>query len=130
MIPLSIIISLLLLHFVADFLLQSSWMAQNKSKSNFPLLIHVIVYGGVFLIPSLVLFQYNVIIAFVFVLINVILHFLTDYLTSRVSSRLYYEGKLGSDTVPNLGFFSVIGFDQFIHYVTLFVSFWYLYKFI
>lgn len=130
MISLSVIISLLLMHFIADFVMQNNWMAQNKSKTNYPLLVHVLVYGFVFLIPSIVLFNYSVILAFIFVVANVFLHFITDYCSSRVSSRLYQEGKLGSNTLPNFGFFSIIGFDQFIHYTTLFISFWYLSKFI
>lgn len=68
----------------------------------------------------MILFNYVFVTSLIFVVVNVILHFFTDWCTSRVSSRLYAQGKLGSNTIPNLGFFSVIGFDQFLHYVCLF----------
>ena len=39
----------LLAHLVGDYLLQSDWMAMNKSKRTIPCLDHVIVYTSVFL---------------------------------------------------------------------------------
>ena len=48
MIPLSVVLSLCFLHWVADFVFQTDWMAQNKSKNNKPLLVHVGVYTAVF----------------------------------------------------------------------------------
>ena len=47
-----------------------------------------------------------------FVAGNGLLHFVTDYCTSRVSSRLYA-------TQDWHRFFIVVGFDQVIHQVTL-----------
>lgn len=35
---------LLIGHLIGDFLLQTTWMAQNKSKKWLPLLVHVSVY--------------------------------------------------------------------------------------
>lgn len=130
MISIYVIISLLLMHYIADFVCQTNWMAQNKSKTNYPLLIHVLTYATVFLLPSMVLFKYSFVLTLGFVLLNTILHFITDYFTSRISSNLYMKGNLGSDTIPNFGFFSIIGLDQLIHYITLFVTFTYFQSFI
>ena len=37
----SIILALLFIHYIGDFILQSRWMAENKSKDISPLLCHV-----------------------------------------------------------------------------------------
>ena len=46
----------ILAHFVGDYVLQSSWMANEKTKSHLPALCHVLTYGLVFALlvrPSL-----------------------------------------------------------------------------
>lgn len=121
MISLSVVIAICFLHWVADFVCQTDWMAQNKSKDNKPLLVHVGVYIAIFMPFAFVVFDGW--IALAFIVFNYIAHVVTDYFTSRRSSRLHKEGKLGSSTIPNFGFFSTIGFDQFIHYVCLFGSY-------
>ena len=60
-----------------------------------------------------------------FPFITFFFHTLTDYFTSRVVSRLFAEKKLGT-SIPNLGAFSVIGFDQVLHYIQLFLTFYFL----
>lgn len=40
----------ILLHLVGDYLLQSHWMAQNKTKRDLPCLIHTILYSLPFLL--------------------------------------------------------------------------------
>lgn len=121
MISLTIVLVICFLHWVADFVCQTDWMAQNKSKQNKPLLVHVGVYTLVFAPFAFIVFDFG--IALAFLLFNYIAHVVTDYLTSRRSSRLHKEGKLGSKTIPNFNFFATIGFDQFIHYVCLFGSY-------
>ncbi|MDD3793417.1 MAG: DUF3307 domain-containing protein [Candidatus Gracilibacteria bacterium] len=102
MVDLKIIFILLFLHFLADFPLQSSWMSNNKSKKFLPLFSHVGVH---FLLLSL--------IGIYFAILNAFLHFIIDFITSRVSSYFWKTGK------ENL-FWIVIGFDQLLHYVCLF----------
>ncbi|HYE32114.1 MAG TPA: DUF3307 domain-containing protein [Methylomirabilota bacterium] len=45
----------LLCHLIGDYILQSDWMATNKSKRSWPCLVHVLLYGlpFLFLSPSL-----------------------------------------------------------------------------
>ena len=40
----------LLFHFVGDYILQNDWMAQNKTKSNLPAIIHALIYTTPFLL--------------------------------------------------------------------------------
>lgn len=40
----------LLVHFWADFVFQSDWMALNKTKRSIPCLIHVLIYTACFLV--------------------------------------------------------------------------------
>jgi hypothetical protein len=101
-----IIIYLWFCHWVADFVCQSNWMAQNKSKNNKALIQHCLVYT---LILEIMLFNpfYGI--------INGLIHFPVDYVTSRVNSKLWNEKKIH-------WFFVSVGFDQFIHFVTLILT--------
>jgi hypothetical protein len=42
-------------HAIGDYILQSDWMAQNKTKANLPAFVHALTYSAVFLIfrPSI-----------------------------------------------------------------------------
>jgi hypothetical protein len=48
----------LLIHLWGDYILQSDWMAQNKTKAHFPAAVHAIVYSLGFLLlkPSVTAF--------------------------------------------------------------------------
>ncbi len=107
------IIIIIFIHWVADFLLQTSKMATNKSRNNYWLFTHVFVYSIVWLFIGL--FFFKPILVVLFSLITFICHFITDYLTSRWTSKLYKEQKFYG--FPS--FFSVIGLDQFLHYLQL-----------
>lgn len=124
-----IVLGILFIHYVADFILQDEDWAVNKSKSNYILFKHVFVYSlfwfftmfwfngvcGKGIFPSLVT-------ALEFSSVTFVCHFATDYLTSRRTSKLFAEKKYGSP-IPNLGAFSMIGFDQILHYLQLFITF-------
>ena len=99
---------LILVHYVADFLVQTHWQATNKSKNNVALFRHVGVYT-LFLLPWGILFA----------LVNGVLHFVTDYFSSRESSKQFAKGnyKLG---------FAAVGADQMIHMKTLLGTLYYL----
>ena len=109
MIPIKIVLWLLFTHWVSDFVMQSDWMAQNKSKKWSALLIHCGTYAGI--VASMTLSP-------MFGLINGIIHVPVDYVTSRINSKLLADKKVH-------WFFVSVGFDQFIHFVTLILT-WYL----
>jgi hypothetical protein len=96
------------IHWVADFVLQTDQMAQNKSKSNRWLSIHIIVY-------SLPWFIFG----WKFALVNAAAHWLIDWVTSRITSQLWAKKDVHN-------FFVVIGFDQAAHLTILILSAVYL----
>ena len=105
---------ILFAHFVADFTCQSDKMAINKSSDNYWLTFHVVTYSFVMFIMVLPIFlvYLGFLAALGFSIINGILHWITDYHTSRLNSKLWKEEK-------RHWFFVAIGFDQFIHALTL-----------
>jgi hypothetical protein len=136
---LGIAIYLLLTHFFADFIMQTDEMAKNKSESNYWLTRHVVTYTvtsacfyysliflclilSVFVVGAETLGSYQVFISnslfnlLIFILINGVLHWVTDYFTSRASKHYYKQGKSHE-------FFIVVGLDQFIHHATLLTTF-------
>ena len=100
---------LLGLHVIADFVLQNPWMAENKSKNDKALFLHCLVYTLTFL-P--LVFLFNPMDVFVFLGVTMLLHWMVDFETSRVTARLWKEKRVHD-------FFVVIGFDQFLHTLIL-----------
>jgi len=107
MISLQIILLILAIHFVGDFILQSHWMALNKSKNDNALGAHAVVYGFFLLFMSL-----NP----QWAALNLVLHYFVDYFTSRINAKLWAAGKVHY-------FFVGVGADQLIHYACLFTTF-------
>ena len=112
-----IILTLLATHWLADFVFQSDFMAKNKSTSITILFIHTTTYIFVFLPVLLALLGPSTGLI-LFLLFNWLAHTLVDFITSRITSVLYKAG----DTHQ---FFTVIGFDQFIHAATLITTAYY-----
>lgn len=122
-------LGLIFSHFVADFVCQSDAMAKGKSSNNLWLFLHVLTYMAVMLIPCSILFYggglvingtaISEVVSFPMVVywlaINGFLHFITDWYTSRWSSKFFAAGDYHNG-------FVVIGFDQCIHYTCLFVT--------
>lgn len=121
MTTLSILITLgiLLTHWFADFVFQTDAQAKGKSKDWGPLLSHTITYSTVFFIVSPVFFWSYGWQAVAFTLITFVAHTITDYFTSRINSRLWAEGKVHN-------FFVSVGFDQFLHFVQLLITYYLL----
>lgn len=121
----SIPLSLLALHFLGDFILQSDWMALNKSKAWDVLFIHCAVYSACFFAwgPH-------------FMALTFVLHFAVDFCTSRLTSKLWFmeiaqidwpgetRRMLYQPKTPNPRhwFFVMIGLDQLIHYTMLILT--------
>ena len=115
------IFSILLIHWFADFVLQTDKQAKNKSKSNKHLTSHVLTYSAVW---SIVCVWYaitydNPIMGILFPGITFILHWTTDYFTSRLNTKLWNKGEVHN-------FFISVGFDQVLHYVQLFGTYYLL----
>ena len=146
------VLYILFLHFIADFLIQTSWQATNKSKSLVALTKHIATYAitmciglmvwwipdvlleltlelvdlapwaaVVLLVPwapmivlvdevrdTYLLLYSSAFAVATYVYVNTLLHFFTDFFTSRIASW-------GMRTGHNKVFWSIIGFDQFIH---------------
>ncbi len=105
---------ILLAHWIGDYVFQTSKMAMSKSYHLTWLLLHVGVYTAVLFVFSLFLFPVKVAIGFF--LVNGILHGITDFFTSKLSSKYQKNPRI---------FFPILGFDQLIHMVTLYLSFMY-----
>ena len=116
MISLYTIITFLLWHWIFDFHLQTDEMSRNKSKCNLALLNHVLIYSLGLCLMAWMNIKYLDNLIYVFIPLNALAHFLTDWVTSRATSALYKEERYHD-------FFVVIGFDQLLHYVTLFGTF-------
>ena len=101
------IMYIMLVHWVADFVMQTAEMVKGKSSSNRWLLAHTSTYTIVMAVLTL-----NPIYA----LVNGVLHTVVDYITSRWSSKLWVKGDVHN-------FFVVIGLDQLIHVVTLIATY-------
>lgn len=132
----------LALHFVADFPAQSHWMASNKATNLKALHTHVLLYAiivtcGVALLYIAYPAQNPVFknasaldwlgcSAAMFAW-TYMTHFATDAVTSRISGKLFAGALRARDAEEKDSFgahmhdfFVVIGFDQFIHAVTLY----------
>jgi hypothetical protein len=108
------LLMLLTVHFIADFVLQTDWQAQNKSKNWAALFLHVSVYSIAFF--PLALWLLDVERGTLFVLVTFVLHFFTDAITSRINSRLWAAKRVH-------GFFVGIGADQLSHAYALALTF-------
>jgi len=120
------IILILLIHFISDFLFQSRKMGRNKGKDISWLTIHVLVYSIVTTIGWSILLPINFTeIKSIFV-ITFYTHWITDYITSKGSGYCYLkmiDGKVVNKERWEFLFWSVIGFDQFIHSLTLILTY-------
>lgn len=113
-----IVLYLLLAHFVADFICQTDAMAINKSKSNLWLTYHAATYTAILGLAATALFPLNA--AWVkFVAANFVLHWGTDFVTSRITSRLWVANQ-------RHWFFVTIGADQWLHAAALVLTYGYL----
>lgn len=117
------IFSIIIIHWVADFVLQTDKQAKGKSKNLGDLIDHTATYSFVWLgiFPIYVLFivgieNYVPWTGMFFILITFVCHTVTDYYTSRLNSKLWAKGDVHN-------FFVSVGFDQVLHYVQLFLTY-------
>ena len=113
------LVALLATHWVGDFVLQTNFQASNKNRRLDALSLHVATYTATLFLAAIILF--GVMVAVIFAAVNGALHFVTDYITSRASSKLWAEQNWHR-------FFVTIGFDQLIHQATLASTLWIMVK--
>ena len=113
--PLWQLVVLLATHWVGDFVLQTDFQASNKNKRLDALSLHVATYTATLFVVAVILFGWM--LAIIFAAVNGALHFATDYITSRATSKLWAEQNWHR-------FFVTIGFDQLIHQATLASTLW------
>lgn len=101
---------LLFAHFIGDFVMQTDVWAKTKSSNNIALTKHILAYTGTLFLFALALF--DPLTALWFSVLNGIAHWNTDYVTSRITKKLWQQQRVHD-------FFVVIGADQLIHYLTL-----------
>jgi Protein of unknown function (DUF3307) len=114
-------VALLAVHWLGDFVLQSRWMSVNKSKRLDALSLHAVTYTATLMVGSgLVLGLHPVGLLVLFVGANGVLHFATDFVTSRITSRLWCQQR-------EHDFFVMVGLDQLVHQVTLATTLWFIF---
>ena len=110
-----IFLLILVIHFLADFVLQTDWQAKNKSSNDDALALHCLTYSLVwFLISFIVLGVLWK--AFLFFGITFMLHYATDYFTSRWAKKFFDKNDFHNA-------FVIIGMDQVLHYLQLYYTF-------
>lgn len=107
MIELSIIIKIVIAHWIGDGLLQTEKMATFKSKSNYWLSAHV----GTYMLPFFAMFP----ALWKWVILMGVIHWVQDFYTSRLNTEYLAKGQ-------NNRFWSSVWTDQMLHYVILFWS--------
>ena len=115
-ISLLVIVVILWAHFIGDFILQSDYHAVNKSKDNWALFSHICYYTMPLAAAGLI-----IPVSLAWLAVNAVLHGVIDYVTSRITSRLWVAGK-------RHWFFVTIGFDQSLHFTCLFATYLFLVK--
>jgi hypothetical protein len=114
----------LILHFVADFILQPYWMSLEKADNMSPLILHIIIY------TTVLFFGLWAVVGFMkslqFSLFSAALHFCVDFITSRVISGNSGSLKLDPDESKPVhrrlqlwGPITLLGFDQLLHQACL-----------
>lgn len=113
------IFTILFIHWVADFIFQDEKWALGKSKNWDDLLHHTVTYSVFWILPAILMLGYD---GAIFIIVTFLAHTTTDYFTSRVVSKKFANKEYGS-AIPNFGAFTIIGFDQILHYIQLFLTY-------
>jgi hypothetical protein len=106
------ILAVLFIHYIADFVCQTRWMAENKSKDLTPLLYHIYAYTvalGLGLAGySAFVHELRPLMVLGFMTVNILAHFCIDYCTSKVNAWFFNQKRMAF-------FWWSIGFDQYLH---------------
>ena len=103
---------ILIIHYLADFVLQTPEQSEKKSTSLKFLTYHVLTYSAVWFAAAFILVP-DPIRAAGFAGITFATHWIIDFSTSRI-------GKVFWDKKDYHNGFNVVGADQILHYVQLY----------
>lgn len=113
-------------HYIFDFIAQDEKWAKQKSNSLKYLLYHTTTYSLCWL--TLIFFYEDTPLkVLLFVSVTFVSHTLTDFMTSKIVKKKFDSGHYGSK-IPNIGAFSIIGFDQWLHYAQLGLTFTHIFS--
>jgi len=117
----------LVLHYLGDYIFQPYWVSVEKSENLKILLYHVFIYTAI--LYSGLIFVVGLKSVLVFSGITFALHFMVDFLTSRIisdnSSNLRLDPDVSKPIHKRLklwGPISLLGFDQLLHQVCLLIA--------
>lgn len=117
----------LVLHYFGDYIFQPYWVSVEKSENLKILLYHVFIYTAI--LYSGLIFVVGLKSVLVFSGITFALHFMVDFLTSRIisdnSSNLRLDPDVSKPIHKRLklwGPISLLGFDQLLHQVCLLIA--------
>ena len=123
----SVVIFIFLLHWVADFVCQPYWMKLGKVRSVRIMLLHVSIYASVLFLGLILVVGVEK--AFLFSLVNGILHLGVDLVSCRAITKATEEIRLSSDKeqplherVDPYGVVTLLGLDQLMHKACLLAS--------
>ena len=108
-------IYVLFVHWVGDFIFQSRWMADNKSKDWEALILHVFIYALTVWFCIFIMQAWAIEVVCRYALVNFIIHLGTDAMTSRMTKIAIGEKNMHL-------FFGIVGADQFCHAATLLIT--------
>lgn len=118
----------LILHFIADFILQSNEMAIKKSQEPLVLLKHCGIHLGVFFIGFVLL--HGFIGAFLIALANATFHAVIDWniwrtykkWAAKTNPNIKSAADVMNDEKARHWFFVTIGFDQLLHGLSIILA--------
>lgn len=135
-----LIINFSFIHLIADYIFQTKENALNKSSSIGHLFEHVSIYTCVWLVFFGVNVFFKVLIdkqtinnfhflhIFYFIVLKFIGHFLIDYFTSPIIKNMFKK-EIYYTEIPNTGVFTMMGFDQFLHFVGTLIN-WFIFSYL
>ncbi len=106
-------ISLIAAHFIGDWLLQSRFIAQNKSKNLYVLGGHLCIVGAALCVAFLLTGYQHTQIAGIKFLIYILAHGVQDWFIWRFYAKYFHNPQ--KPDIENSAFFKTIAIDQFIH---------------
>ena len=120
-----VILWLIFSHWVADFICQDEAWALKKKESFVSLLKHTLTYSCII---TAMFFNYLSLIGLLYFFIGTLVsHTFIDYFTSKIVGKRFADKHLGS-AIPNMGAFTIIGFDQVLHYISMIFLLYFCYR--